>query len=92
MAYNTAVAAVQSSVSAASDAWRAKAFVNVYLPKSDGSKSKVGKGIALTGNSTFEKALLERLSEEGAIEAFAQNVIIEVHFVDNDASKIDLGF
>lgn len=92
MAFNTTVANVQSAASAAQDAWKAKAFINLYLPKADGSKAKVGKGIALTGNSAFEQMLLKRLAEEGAVESFAEKVMIEVHFVNNDTSNIDVGF
>lgn len=94
MAFNTnaVTSAAASAVNAASDAWKAKAFINLYLPKADGSKAKVGKGIALTGNSAFEQKLLERLAEEGADEAFAEKVIIEVHFVNSDATAVDVGF
>lgn len=91
MALNT-VSAAASAVNAASDAWKAKAFINMYLPKADGTKAKVGKGVALTGNSAFEQKLLERLAEDDGQEAFADKVIIEVHFVNSNADAVDVGF
>lgn len=87
MAFNTSVAAS----AAQNDSWKAQAFLNLYLPKKDGGKTKIGKGIPLKESSAFEAALIKRLQEEGGMEGFVGSVIIEFRLADV-SHDVDLGF
>ena len=95
MAFNKANVQEMNNASGANipEAKRAKAYINLYLPKPDGTRAKVGsKGIMLTGASAYEAKLLERLAMEDGETAFAENVIIEIHFINENVDAVELGF
>lgn len=88
MAFNTAP---RSSVTAASnDSWKAQAFLNLYVTRADGTKAKIG-AIPLKTSKKFEAALIERLSQEGGLQAFADAVAFDFQKVD-EAVPADVGF
>jgi hypothetical protein len=46
-----------------SDKWKAKAFINIFLPTENGGRRKLGS-LKLQGNSTSEAELIEYLRED----------------------------
>ena len=72
------------------DSWKSQGFLNLYLPTPDGGKRKVGS-IPLKEAKAFEAAVLKRLNEEGGLEAFVKNVIIEFNAV-SDEPVSNVGF
>lgn len=73
------------------DAWKAQAFLNLWIKRADGSRAKVG-AIPLKESRAFEKALINRLQQDGALEAFTGALEIDFQMADKPASEINLGF
>ena len=73
------------------DGWKAQAFINVYVTTGEGSKRKL-VGIPLKESKAFERMLIERLKEEGGIEAFAENVSFTFELADKEVKASDLGW
>ena len=73
------------------DGWKAQAFINVYVATGEGSKRKL-VGIPLKESKAFERMLIERLKEEGGIEAFAENVSFTFELADKEVKASDLGW
>jgi hypothetical protein len=71
--------------------WKATAFLNVYVNTGNGNKRKV-TGIPLKESRAFEAALIERLKEEGGLEAFAENVTFTFEMADKEVKSSDLGW
>ena len=77
MAFNTAVSSATSQP--ASDSWKAQAFLNFYLPRSNGEgRHKIG-AIPLKDARNYDAQLIKRLSEDP--EAIAKLLdLLEVDF------------
>lgn len=88
MAFNSAPRS--NAAAPANDAWKAQAFLNMFITRTDGSKVKVG-AIPLKTSKKFENALIERLKQEGGLQAFADAVAFDFQLVD-DTAKADVGF
>ena len=73
------------------EGWKAQAFINVYVATGEGSKRKL-VGIPLKESKAFERMLIERLKEEGGIEAFAENVSFTFELADKEVKASDLGW
>ena len=83
---------VPSSNNASSDEkWKAQAFLNLWVKRADGSRAKVG-AIPLREAKAFEKALIARLKQEGAMEAFAAVLEIDFQLADKPTSEVNVGF
>lgn len=70
--------------------WRAQGFINLYVKVGEG-KRKVGS-IPLKESKAFERALLERLQQEGGVEAFAANLEIDFQLADKETKASELGW
>jgi hypothetical protein len=86
MAFNNTARNTQQ----ADDSWKAQGFINLYVPTPDGGRRKVG-AIALKESKPFEAALLERLSTEEGVQAFADVLQIDYQPATSDAKPV-LGF
>ena len=71
--------------------WKATAFINVYVNVGEGNKRKL-IGIPLKESKAFERALLERLQQEGGVEAFAANLEIDFQLADKETKASELGW
>ena len=71
--------------------WKATAFLNVFVNVGEGNKRKL-VGIPLKESKAFERMLIERLKEEGGIEAFAENVSFTFELADKEVKASDLGW
>ncbi len=85
-AINTAPAAQNT----ANESWKAQAFINLYVPKPEGGRAKIG-AIPLKASKKFERALIERLQQDGAVEALLDKLEIDFQMVD-DSTPSDVGF
>jgi hypothetical protein len=74
------------------DSWKAQGFLNLYLPKPDGSKGKLG-AIALKDSRPAEKALMAFLNEDPTrVSAVLAKLIIEYRpATPQDTGGFDLG-
>ena len=70
--------------------WRAQGFINLYVKVGEG-KRKVGS-IPLKESKAFERALLERLQQEGGVEAFIANLEVDFQLADKETKPSDLGW
>lgn len=75
---------------AQNESWKAQGFINIYVKVGDG-KRKVGS-IPLKESKAFERALLERLQQEGGVEAFAANLEIDFQIADKETKAAELGW
>lgn len=82
---------VQQESAQNNDGWKAQAFINVYVATGEGNRRKL-IGIPLKESKAFERMLIERLQQEGGIEAFAENVSFTFELVDKEVSSKDLGW
>ena len=73
------------------DNWKAQAFINVYVATGEGNRRKL-IGIPLKEQKAFERMLIERLQQEGGLEAFAENVSFTFELADKEVSSKDLGW
>lgn len=70
--------------------WRAQGFINLYIKVGEG-KRKVGS-IPLKESKAFERALLERLQQEGGVEAFSANLEVDFQLADKETKASELGW
>lgn len=71
--------------------WKAAAFLNIWIKKSDGSRAKIG-AIPLKDSRNFDKALIARLQEDGAVDALAQALELDFQMADQPNRQVDVGF
>lgn len=81
----------QQESAQSNDSWKAQAFINVYVATGEGNRRKL-IGIPLKESKAFERMLIERLKEEGGIEAFAENVSFTFELTDKEVKASDLGW
>jgi hypothetical protein len=73
------------------DNWKATGFINVYVNVGNGNKRKL-IGIPLKEQKAFERMLLERLQQEGGVEALQANLSITFELADKEVKAADLGW
>lgn len=71
---------------AQNESWKAQGFINIYVKVGDG-KRKVGS-IPLKESKAFERALLERLQQEGGVEALMANLEIDFQLAEKEATPL----
>lgn len=71
--------------------WKAQGFINVYVNVGNGNKRKL-IGIPLKEQKAFERMLLERLQQEGGVEALQANLSITFELANKEVSSKDLGW
>lgn len=81
----------QNENSQSTENWKAQAFINVYVATGEGNRRKL-VGIPLKESKAFERMLIERLQQEGGLEAFAENVSFTFELADKEVSSKDLGW
>ena len=86
---NTSAARNQQSEQ--NENWKAQAFINVYVATGEGNRRKL-IGIPLKESKAFERMLIERLQQEGGLEAFAENVSFTFELTDKEVKASDLGW
>lgn len=88
MAFNKDISVAASS----NESWKAAAFLNAYIRKPDGSRTKIGKsGISLSHLRKWDKAFIERMQAEGAVDALKAVIEFDFQLVD-DAVPAEIGF
>ena len=88
MAFNKTTAAAAAASS--NDSWKADAFLNMYIDRPDGSSLKVGAVTFKTSKKT-DAAMIQRLQEEGGIDAFKKAVRFDFRLVTDEPIS-DIGF
>lgn len=83
---NNAQAAGQTN-----EQWKAEAFINLWVRRADGSRAKLG-AIPLKGTRNFDKALIERLQQEGAVEALIAALEVDFQMANKEPSQVNVGF
>ena len=73
------------------DDWKAQAFINIYVPAPNGGRRKIGS-ISLRESKPYEKAIIERLQEEGALESLQENAIFDFQLADKEVKTSEVGF
>ena len=73
------------------ESWKAQGFINVYVNVGNGNKRKL-IGIPLKEQKAFERMLLERLQQEGGVEALMENLSITFELTDKEVKASDLGW
>lgn len=81
----------QSSDQSSNENWKATGFINVYVNVGNGNKRKL-IGIPLKEQKAFERMLLERLQQEGGVEALQANLSITFELADKEVKAADLGW
>lgn len=76
---------------ASNESWKAQAFLNIYLPTPDGGRRKLGS-IPLRESKAFEKAIIERLKEDGALESLAEVIELDFQLADKEVKTSEVGF
>lgn len=71
--------------------WKATAFLNVWVRRADGSRAKIGS-ISLKDSRSFERALIERLQQDGALEALQGAMELDFQMADKPVSAANVGF
>ena len=74
----------------ANDSWKAAAFLNFMIKKPDGTRTKIG-AVALKQDRKQDAALIDRLQQEGGVEALMGVLEIDFRLAD-DGKPADLGF
>ncbi len=82
---------VQQESAQNNEGWKAQAFINVYVATGESSRRKL-IGIPLKESKAFERMLIERLQQEGGLEAFAENVSFTFELADKEVKASDLGW
>ena len=72
------------------DDWKAQAFLNLWVPKPDGSRLKIG-AIPLKESRKNDAALIKRLSEEDGLASLMDKLEIDFQIVD-ESKSVELGF
>ena len=88
MAFNTNTNTAAASTN--NDNWKADAFLNLYIDRPDGTPLKVG-AVSFKNSRKTDAALIKRLQEEGALQAFANAVRFDFRMV-TDEPIADIGF
>jgi hypothetical protein len=88
MAYNNSAPA--AATAATNDNWKATAFLNVFVNRADGSKMKVG-AIALKAQRRQDKAIIDRLQEEGGLQALKEKLVLDFQMADS-GTPAEAGF
>ena len=91
MAFNKSSAAAASTTVAVPGNWeKAQGFINIYLPRKDGSQMKLG-ALALRISKNEEKQVLDYLaSSEENIQKLANRLVFEFRAVNENRSELDL--
>lgn len=62
------------------DSWKADAFINLYLPRDNGTRGKIGTGIPLRATNPAMKQLIDwLLADEANVALFKEQLILEVN-------------
>lgn len=88
MGYNTNRAPAATATEAN---WKADAFLNIWVSRKDGSRMKVG-AIPLKMARAAEAALIERLKEQGAVDAFKSAVEFDFQMAEASKPRADFAF
>ena len=73
------------------EGWKAQAFINVFVANGEGNRRKL-IGIPLKESKAFERMLIERLQQEGGLDAFVENVSFTFELADKEVKASDLGW
>ena len=97
MAYNNpnAAAVIGAPQTQQNTNWKSDAFLNLYarVENADGSMSRRKIGfIGLKSSKRLDRALIERLSQEGGVEALAEVLELDFNLAEPEDSEISLGF
>ena len=76
---------------ATNDNWKATAFLNLWVKRADGSRAKIG-AIPLKDSKNFDRALIARLQQDGAIEALLQHLELDFQMAASESSEVNVGF
>ena len=76
---------------AGNDSWKATAFLNLWVKRADGSRAKIG-AIPLKDSKNFDRALIARLQQEGAIESLMQHLELDFQMAASEGSEANVGF
>lgn len=69
--------------------WKADAFVNIYLPRKDGTRMKLGF-IALKGDHVEQKRVLDTLrADPEAIERLKSKIVLEFKDLEEASAELD---
>ena len=77
--------------SAQNDSWRATAFINVYVNVGENNRRKL-IGIPLKESKAFDRSLIERLQQEGGVDALKENITLTFEMAEKETSAKDLGW
>ena len=78
MAFNSNADVV---IPAAAGQWeKASAFINIYAPKKDGSRAKVG-AVPLRISKETEKRIMDIIAQEGDAERVLSKLVLEYNLV-----------
>ena len=92
MAFNkTSTAAPSAAAIAVPGNWeKAQGFINIYLPRKDGTQMKVG-ALALRASKNEEKQIFDYLvSSEENIQKLANKLVFEFRAVNESRGELDL--
>ena len=84
-------ATAPATATAGNDSWKATAFLNLWVKRADGSRAKIG-AISLKDSKNFDRALIARLQQEGAIEALMQHLELDFQMAASEGSEANVGF
>lgn len=70
--------------------WKATAFLNLWARRKDGSRFKIG-AIALKDSKRTDAGLIERLKQEGGVEALLAAMEVDFQLADQQG-PVDVGF
>lgn len=70
--------------------WKAKAFLNFWVRRADGSRAKIG-AVPLKDSRNFDSALIERLQQEGGVEALMKHLEVDFQMAENQ-QPANVGF
>ena len=90
-AFNTPGSNNNASSTGQNEQWKAEAFINLWVRRADGSRAKLG-AIPLKGSRNFDKALIERLQQEGAVEALIAALEVDFQMANKEPSQVNVGF
>lgn len=71
--------------------WKATAFINVYVNVGEGNKRKL-IGIPLKESKAFDRSLIERLQQDGGVDALQENITLTFEMAEKETSAKDLGW
>ena len=80
-----------ATINTQDESWKAKAFLNIWVKRADGSRAKIG-AIALKESRAFEKALIERLQQEDGLEALTNALELDFQMADKPSTQVNVGF